>query len=226
MDWTLMQEIQSNAPEMLPAEIRNYLGKFLFCGDDVFKAISVLSGGERSRLALAILALRGVNLIFLDEPTNHLDLPSQEILQAVLAEFVGTVLLVTHDRYLLEALATQIWKVDVASRTLQVFKGGYKEFATQQHASAQSVVKNTWQRKTVREMKKAKQRSNQQKLRELEAQIQEVEGELKALEQKLAEAGVDGKKVSELGESYLFLQEQLDDMIERWNKFYEQSNLS
>ncbi|WP_413894555.1 ATP-binding cassette domain-containing protein, partial [Candidatus Skiveiella danica] len=73
-------------------------------GDDVFKQVSVLSGGERGRLALACLALQGANLLLLDEPTNHLDLPSQEILQRVLAEFRGTVLLVSHDRYLVDAV--------------------------------------------------------------------------------------------------------------------------
>ena len=91
---------------MLLGEIRDYLAKFLFTGDDVFKPVRLLSGGERGRLALAKLALQNYNLLLLDEPTNHLDLPSQEILQAVLSEFKGTILLVSHDRYLIDALAT------------------------------------------------------------------------------------------------------------------------
>ena len=97
---------------MRPGEVRDYLAKFLFTGDDVFKPVSLLSGGERGRLALAKLALSGANLLLLDEPTNHLDLPSQEVLQSVLADFAGTILLVSHDRYLIDALATQIWEVD------------------------------------------------------------------------------------------------------------------
>jgi len=97
--WTLMEEIQAQAPKMLPAEVRDYLAKFLFTGDDAFKEVSLLSGGERGRLALAVLALKGANLLLLDEPTNHLDLPSQEILQTVLADFNGTILLVSHDRF-------------------------------------------------------------------------------------------------------------------------------
>jgi ATPase subunit of ABC transporter with duplicated ATPase domains len=103
-----MQEIDGVAPKMLPAEVRDYLAKFLFTGDDVFKRVGMLSGGERGRLALACLALQGANLLLLDEPTNHLDLPSQEVLQAILAGFNGTILLVSHDRYLIDALATQI----------------------------------------------------------------------------------------------------------------------
>ena len=97
---------------MPPGRARDYLAKFLFSGDDVFKKVAVLSGGERGRVALAKLALAGANLLLLDEPTNHLDIPSQEVLQPVLADFPGTILLVSHDRYLIDALATQIWSVE------------------------------------------------------------------------------------------------------------------
>ena len=89
---------------MLLGEIRDYLARFLFSGDDVFKKVSTLSGGERGRLALAKLSLTHANLLLLDEPTNHLDIPSQEILQEVLDQYQGTILLVSHDRYLIDAL--------------------------------------------------------------------------------------------------------------------------
>ncbi len=127
---TLMQEIEELAPRMLPAEIRDYLAKFLFTEDDVFKTVDVLSGGERGRLALARLALQGANLLLLDEPTNHLDLPSQEILQRVLTEFGGTILLVSHDRYLIDAMASQVWEVVPNERRLRTFKGTYSEYRT------------------------------------------------------------------------------------------------
>jgi len=220
-DWTLMQEIQAHAAHMLPAEIRNYLGKFLFSGDDVFKTVSVLSGGERGRLALAILALRGVNLIFLDEPTNHLDLPSQEILQAVLSEFNGTILLVTHDRYLLEALATQIWRVDAVSKELQVFKGGYAEFNTFRQAAKTSVEKENSAVVKQTRRKKFSNKVNKQKMEELETRIHTLEAELKTVEQKLKNTELDAEEVGKLGKNYLFLQEQLDDMIKKWNEYYE-----
>ncbi len=110
-DFTLMEEIDAIAPGMLPAEVRKYLAKFLFTEEDVFKKVSVLSGGERGRLALACLALQGANLLLLDEPTNHLDLAAQEVLQSIMADFNGTILLVSHDRYLIDVLGTQIWEV-------------------------------------------------------------------------------------------------------------------
>ena len=88
----------------------------------------MLSGGERGRLALAPLALSGANLLLLDEPSNHLDIPSQEILQSVLADYDGTILLVSHDRYLIEALATQIWQVYPASQALHLFEGSYRRY--------------------------------------------------------------------------------------------------
>ena len=107
-------------------QARSFLGQFLFSGDDVFRAIRTLSGGQRSRVALARLTLQGANLLLLDEPTNHLDLASQEILEDVLSQFPGTILLVSHDRYLVQALATHIWRV--AGDELRVYKGNYEEY--------------------------------------------------------------------------------------------------
>ncbi|MGD2049233.1 MAG: ABC-F family ATP-binding cassette domain-containing protein, partial [Chloroflexota bacterium] len=115
--------------EMLVHEARNYLAQYLFQGDDVFKRVESLSGGERGRLALAILALEGANFLLLDEPTNHLDLPAQEMLQSVLEGFEGTILLVTHDRYLVDRLATQLWLLDDGH--LRVFKGPYQEYVAE-----------------------------------------------------------------------------------------------
>ena len=216
-----MQEIQANAPKLLPAEIRNYLGKFLFSGDDVFKPVNVLSGGERGRLALAILALKGVNLIFLDEPTNHLDLPSQEILQAVLADFNGTILLVTHDRYLLEALATQIWLVDAISKQLQVFKGGYTEFTVRKQTVLEPAANEPTAATLIQSKKIPGKKLNKQKLLELETRIHTLEIEIQALEQELKNPELDPEAVGEIGKNYLFIQEQLDDMIKQWDEYYE-----
>ena len=111
---------------MSPEDGRKYLASYLFRGDDVFKKISALSGGERGRLALALLAAAGANLLLLDEPTNHLDIPSQEILQVVLEQFDGTILLVSHDRYLVQRLANQIWEIEEGR--LHIFKGSYEDY--------------------------------------------------------------------------------------------------
>ncbi|HKP53531.1 MAG TPA: ABC-F family ATP-binding cassette domain-containing protein [Chloroflexia bacterium] len=125
-DMTLMQEI-SSVQEMPPGKVRDYLAKFLFTGDDVFKKVEVLSGGERGRLALAKLALQDTDLLLLDEPTNHLDITSQEVLESVLDDYAGTILLVTHDRYLVDAVATQIWEIGADESCLTVFNGTYSE---------------------------------------------------------------------------------------------------
>ncbi len=105
---------------------RSHLARYLFRGDDVFKRVSSLSGGERGRLALALLALDEANLLLLDEPTNHLDIPSQEILQTALEQYDGTIVLVSHDRYLVDRLATQIW--EIRDGRMHIFEGTYQEF--------------------------------------------------------------------------------------------------
>ncbi|MCX5799950.1 MAG: ABC-F family ATP-binding cassette domain-containing protein [Candidatus Eisenbacteria bacterium] len=128
LDNTLMQEIESVAPRMLVDAIRGYLARYLFTGEDVFKKVQVLSGGERGRLALAKLALSNANLLLLDEPTNHLDIPSQEVLQNVLVDFDGTIILVSHDRFLIDALATQVWEIDRDHAVLKIFEGTYSEY--------------------------------------------------------------------------------------------------
>jgi ATP-binding cassette subfamily F protein 3 len=115
------------SPGFLPYQARDYLGKYLFSGDDAFKLVSMLSGGERGRLALAKLALQDTNLLLLDEPTNHLDITSQEVLQAVLDSYQGTILLVSHDRYLIDALATQIWEIDPDESKMIAFNGTYSQ---------------------------------------------------------------------------------------------------
>jgi ATP-binding cassette, subfamily F, member 3 len=131
-------------------DARQYLAPYLFRGDDVFKDVSALSGGERGRLALAILALKGANLLLLDEPTNHLDITSQEILQEVLEGYNGTIILVTHDRYLVDRLANQIW--DLRDGHMRIFKGTYEKYLSVLDAEP----------KDDKSKKKANKRLNQQ----------------------------------------------------------------
>ena len=115
-------------------EARGYLAHYLFRGDDVFKRVRELSGGERGRLALALLALDGANFLLLDEPTNHLDIPSQEVLQEVLEAFNGTILLVSHDRYLVDRLAQHIWSIEEGE--LLAFTATYQEFLAEREGGA------------------------------------------------------------------------------------------
>lgn len=129
---TLIEEIESAVPNWSSEKIRNYLGKHFFSGDDALKKVYMLSGGERARLAFAKLALQDTNLLLLDEPTNHLDILSQEILESVLEDYTGTIILVTHDRYLVDAVASQIWEIDADESQLSIFNGSYSEMKEEQ----------------------------------------------------------------------------------------------
>ncbi len=220
---TLMEEIEELAPQMLPGEIRDYLAKFLFTEDDVFKTVEVLSGGERGRLALARLALQGANLLLLDEPTNHLDLPSQEILQRVLAEFGGTILLVSHDRYLIDALATQIWEVLPGERRLRTFKGTYSEYRTflQQGQISPLKVSEPVAARVDGETKgisKHQLKRLQQKQAALEDEITRLEWELADISRKLETPPDEAGVVQKLGQTYLRLQKQLDNLLNEWGE--------
>jgi ATP-binding cassette subfamily F protein 3 len=222
-EWTLVEEIQSTIPKMLEAEVRSYLAKFMFSGDDVFKKVGVLSGGERGRLAMACLALQGANLLLLDEPTNHLDLPSQEILQRVLAEFGGTILLVTHDRFLVDEIATQVWEVLPDEKDMIVFEGNYSSLrAEQEEKKARAAAINGGKKKTnrVRQGKKKSKHINPRQLRELEAVINDLEKALAEAGKKLENPVEASESIAELGERYVSLQAELDEKWEQWHALF------
>ena len=230
--WTLMEEIEAVSPGMLPAEIRNYLARFLFTEDDVFKQVEMLSGGERGRLALACLALQGANLLLLDEPTNHLDLPSQEILESMLADYNGTILLVSHDRYLIDALATQVWEVLPQAQRLRVFKGSYSEYRSALQAEAVPVSESKpKQNERSREdstqsngknrlsTNEARKRLN--RLQKLEDEITELEEKLAAISRQFELGNLDASKAQKLSQEYLLIQKQMDEKLDLWTKLSE-----
>jgi ATP-binding cassette, subfamily F, member 3 len=132
MQATVLQEIRRIKPLIKETEARTLLGRFLFSGDDVYKRVGDLSGGERSRVALAQLTLMGGNLLVLDEPTNHLDIGAREALEIVLNEYNGTILFVSHDRYFIDAVADTIWMIENSS--IAAFDGTYSEYAAFQQA--------------------------------------------------------------------------------------------
>ena len=227
--WTLMEEIQAADARLLPAAVRDYLAKFLFRGDDVFKKVEVLSGGERGRLALACLALQGANLLLLDEPTNHLDLPSQEVLQSILADFNGTILLVSHDRYLIDSLATQVWEVLPDKCTLRIFKGSYSEYKTAQQNDHETQPAPVNQKKPVKEQAPLPTAAPLSKnelyrrglaLEKLEKEISDLEKDLKEIEAQLENPPADLSRVEELGHQYQRIQTELDECYAAWEKFH------
>ena len=225
-DWTLMDEIQAVMPKWLPAETRDYLARFLFTGDDVFKEVNLLSGGERGRLALACLALQGANLLLLDEPTNHLDLPSQEILQTILSQFQGTILLVSHDRYLIDALATQVWEVLPEQRKLVVYEGSYSEYRASKQTGIIANEENKPEHKvTLSTLKKSSAGKSkgqlarlQNRMHALEKEIASLEDEVRAIEFQLSGIQVDPASVQKLGSDYTRLQVQLEESIHQWSE--------
>ncbi len=222
---SLMDEIQAAAPHWLPGQIRDHLARFLFVGDDVYKQIKLLSGGERSRLALACLALHGANLLLLDEPTNHLDLPSQEVLQSLLADFDGTILLATHDRYLIDALATQIWEVFPDRRSLRVFAGSYSEYKAARLAEAAEPSARKSPPAPADKPKNPRPggsvRKRQERLKALEARISELEDKLALLSRQLENPPSDPIHVSRLGEEYQQIQHELEDQLAVWAEISE-----
>jgi ATP-binding cassette subfamily F protein 3 len=216
---------------MTQSDARHYLGQFLFSGDDVFRTIDTLSGGERGRVALAKLSLQGANLLLLDEPTNHLDIDSQEILQEVLESFAGTVLLISHDRYLIQQLATQIWAVTtqasaVAQGTLEVFDGTYDDYISARnnrlaaHAGSQAEPKA---RRQAAQYAEKKQGLNpyqlKKKLEALEAHIAQLEQQHADLQRALEAASTagEGERVRLLGEQYTQTEQRLEAAIEEWS---------
>ncbi|MGB5844699.1 MAG: ABC-F family ATP-binding cassette domain-containing protein, partial [Anaerolineales bacterium] len=201
---TLVEEIESVGASLLLADIRHYLARFLFQGEDVFRQVSTLSGGERGRLALAKLSLSNANLLLLDEPTNHLDVPSQEVLQAVLAEFKGTILLVSHDRYLIDALATQIWEILPEQKALRVFKGTYSQYHAQLEKerlqAEDNLKKSPAGKKNSRKGPRVKGESRRKfRLLEIENQIAGLETQLAALTLQLENPPAESDLVQELG---------------------------
>jgi ATP-binding cassette subfamily F protein 3 len=220
---TLVEEINAVAPHLLLAEVRDYLARFLFTGDDVFKKVEVISGGERGRLALAKLSITQTNLLLLDEPTNHLDIPSQEVLQEVLADYQGTVLLVSHDRYLIDALGTQIWEILPDQASMQVFTGTYTEYKIfQELKQIERLAKTESRREPIQSRRERppsttiQERRRQARIHELERLITLLEDQLKELSHRLENPPTDPGKVNKLGQDYVRIQDELERLMAEW----------
>src|SRR5512134_2223035 len=225
---TVLDEILAQSPGMLAYQGRDYLGKYLFSGDDAFKRISMLSGGERGRLALAKLSLQDTNLLLLDEPTNHLDIPSQEILQSVLDAYKGTILLVSHDRYLVDALATQIWEINPDESAMIVFDGTYSQMKEEREKEAARLAARQTEKIDTRisnvEARRAKSKETKEERRKI-AQLQELENTIAELETKLANLSsqlespfVKPNEVAVLGKEYERVQKEMDAKLAEWER--------
>ncbi len=217
---TLIDELYEVKP-MPQSEARNLLGAFLFSGDDVFRTVDTLSGGERGRLAFAKLALAGANLLLLDEPTNHLDIDSQEILQSVIEDYTGTVILVSHDRYFISQLATQIWAVGYREGELEVFDGTYDEYVAarnQRALAAAAPVKAAAVPMAAPTPKQGNSYQRQKRLAAVEEEIHALETQQAELARALAAASAagDAEAAGVLGAQYAAVEHALEALLEEW----------
>ena len=209
---------------------RTFLGRFLFSGEDVFKPIGTLSGGERSRVALAKLTLQGSNFLILDEPTNHLDLPSRQFLEEVLAEFEGTLLFVSHDRYFIDRLATKVWVIE--DGVLIPYMGNYTEYRTRKQAlvlDVPSSIKNdskgepTAAKPASTAVKSSARKSAKVKVQTLEgveAEIEEAEERVKSVEEAFADAALnaDAALLTQLTADYEQTRAHVDELLTEWER--------
>ncbi len=226
---TVIQELLRHRPGMSEGEARNHLAQYLFREDDVWKQVSALSGGERGKLALAILALQGANFLLLDEPTNHLDIAAQEILQEVLEVFEGTTLLVSHDRYLVNRLATQIW--EVRDQHLTLFPGTYQELLAAREQSKQAARTAAHAERAATApaptervgLSKEERRRRKARLDEVEATIHALETQVTQCEAALQDA-TEAQRLDDIqrfSERYLRAQAELDGLLAEWGQLAE-----
>ena len=227
MEKTLVEEISDAYPGLTNTEIRNVLAAFLFTGDEVFKRISDLSGGERGRVSLAKLMLSEANFLILDEPTNHLDITSKEILEQALNRYTGTVLFVSHDRYFINKTATRIlnltgqtlvnyignydYYLEKCKELTQVFVSGQEEDTQVQ---AESAGKADWKKSKE---EKARLRKLENERKRTEEKIENVEQRIVELEEAFADSEI-ATKLHELHQEYEEKQRELEALYERWEE--------
>ena len=211
---------------------RSFLARFLFSGDDVFKSIGALSGGERSRVALAKLTLQGSNFLVLDEPTNHLDLQSRQFLEEVLSEFEGTLVFVSHDRYFIDSLATKVWVIE--DGVLIPYMGNYTEYRTRKRPIVLDVpaprVKDTEKDSSTKTKPAASfSRSGGKKsakiktrtVEDVERDIESAEVHVKALEDELngAALSADAVQLTQLSVDYEQAKARVEELLVEWERF-------
>lgn len=242
-DKTIFEEIQDDYPDLNHTAIRNVLASFLFTGEEVFRPIRLLSGGERGRVSLAKLMLSKANFLLLDEPTNHLDITSKEILEAALNNYTGTVLYVSHDRYFINKTATRI--LDLTGHRLLSYEGNYtyylekKETVEQLHLGTaadpspggvpSTALENT--KETAAKLDWKEQKALAASRRKLENQYQQVEQQIETLEQEIAaldeefsrpENATNAHKLSELSAAREEKEAALTAAMDEWERLAEQ----
>ncbi len=236
MDKNIFQEISDDYPALTNTQIRNVLAAFLFTGDDVFKSIGDLSGGERGRVSLAKLMLSNANFLILDEPTNHLDITSKEILEKALNDYTGTVLYVSHDRYFINQTATRI--LDLVNHTFVNYIGNYDYYLEKKEAltaiyakdldaesentasETESQAKLSWQEQKEAQ---AKERKRQNELKKTEERISKLEERDQEIDRLMSQEEIftNSVKCQELSSEKAQILEELETLYEAWENLAE-----
>jgi len=223
---TILEAVRQVCP-MGEGRARHLLGRLLFSGDEVYKRLGELSGGERSRVALARLTLTAANLLFLDEPTNHLDIPAREALERVLGDYPGTILLVSHDRALIDALATQVWVI--AEGQLTPYPGNYSDYLAARQAEEKPVAPHKARpaprERGAEDLRARQKRAQAARLQALEAEIEALEEQTKSLEADMARASEERQvgRLMELSRTYEETRKRLACLYEEWEELAAQA---
>ena len=221
-DKTVLDEIWDRFPQMEQSNVRGALGMFLFTGDDVFKPIHTLSGGEKGRVALTALMLRKDNLLLLDEPTNHLDMDSREVLEDALTDFGGTIITVSHDRYFINRIANRI--IEMQPDGVTEYIGNYDDYIERKNRPV-AVEAEAGKTKTELEKEKRREKLSRQALRQLKIRAQEAEkavgvkeAEIAELEAQMADPSLysDAQKSADVQRAYQKAQQALQTLYEQW----------
>lgn len=234
---TMLEEIMDRYPRLSEQQARSVLGAVLLTGENVFKPISVLSGGERAKLCFAIMALNRGNVLVLDEPTNHLDLSTKEVLEDALAEFGGTIILVSHDRYLLNKVASRI--IEIKHDEVNSYEGNFDAYSEAVNAARQlkmqseAEIKRAEEEKAYKENKARQYRSKEQRaadaqkrnrIRELEKEIEDTEVLIFELENAISDPEIasDYSKMSEKCKELEKAKTALDQKMDEWAELSDQ----
>lgn len=234
---TVLEEIMDRYPRLSEQQARSVLGAVLLTGENVFKPISVLSGGERAKLCFAIMALNRGNVLVLDEPTNHLDLSTKEVLEDALAEFGGTIILVSHDRYLLNKVASRI--IEIKHDEVNSYEGNFDAYSEAVNAARQlkmqseAEIKRAEEEKAYKENKARQYRSKEQRaadaqkrnrIRELEKEIEDTEVLIFELENAISDPEIasDYSKMSEKCKELEEAKTALDQKMDEWAELSDQ----
>jgi ATP-binding cassette subfamily F protein 3 len=222
---SVIDEVWKLKPQMLASDLRSFLAKFLFFGEEVFRKIKTFSGGEQSRVVLAKLILSNPNFLILDEPTNHLDIASREVLESALSEFGGTILVVSHDRYFLNKVVNKIYAIE--NKTLKEYPGNYSYYEEMKKEEKEALQKSLESAKQERKVKakieKSKPKIKKRSLHQIEKEISEIDQKMEEIDYLISteEVYTDWQKLLELNEERKMLSQRLDELLAEWERSAE-----